>query len=449
MQETIAAIATPPGEGGIAIIRISGDRATEVAEKIFSGPVHSYPSHTAHLGQVVDREGGRIDTALLLLMRAPRSYTGEDTVELQCHGGIITSRKVLEAALAAGARPARPGEFTFRAFLNGKLDLAQAEAVQGLIGAKNEMAFEMASKHLEGALSKKIDAFQSTLFRIAAVMEAWVDFPDENLLFMPRQEWIDELEAIKNKMEKLLFTFHDGRRLYHGIELCIAGAPNVGKSSLMNALVDEERSIVTPIAGTTRDLLQQEMTLSGLHFRITDTAGIRQTEEMIEKEGIRRSKQAMKSADLTLFVIDSTKPLEEEENELLKTFLEEETVIVWNKIDLPEHKIGNLSFPYQVHISAKTRLGIEELKQVIEKMVWKGRALSKDEVVITTLRHKEALSEAIKGLDRVVEGLKEEISPEWLAPDLRGALSSLGKIRGTDITEEILSSIFSQFCIGK
>ena len=272
--ETIAAISTPPGEGGISIIRITGEQSIAVAAKIFSGAVASYQSHTAHLGVVCDVSGNRVDEALLLLMRAPRSFTGEDTVELQCHGGMIASRKVLEACLAAGARAALPGEFAFKAFMNGKIDLTQAEAIQKLISAKNEQAFAAAGKHLEGALSLKIQAFQKELIRLGAILEAWVDFPEEGLEFASQEEVIDTLQQLQEKMQNLLSTFEEGRKVEQGISLCIVGTPNAGKSSLMNALLDEERAIVTPLAGTTRDLLHENLTIGGLHFRLTDTAGI-------------------------------------------------------------------------------------------------------------------------------------------------------------------------------
>ena len=282
--ETIAAIATPPGEGGIAIIRISGEEAIRVADRIFSGEVTTYPSHTAHLGKVVDSNGKLIDKALLLIMRSPNSYTGEDTVEFQCHGGAIVSRRVLEAVLSAGALAALPGEFTFKAFINGKLDLAQAEAVQRLIGAKNDQALEMAGKQLEGTLSTKIQTYQRELTTLAAILEAWIDFPEEEIQFISKEEFLSNLQSIKCNMQNLLHTFHEGRKIDHGIEMCIVGPPNAGKSSLMNLLLDHDRAIVSSIAGTTRDLLHEEVMLNGLHFRLTDTAGIRRTRRVIEIE---------------------------------------------------------------------------------------------------------------------------------------------------------------------
>lgn len=446
--DTIAAIATPPGEGGIAIIRISGSSALSIAQQVFSGPVLSYHSHTVHWGIIKDKQGNKIDETLLLVMRAPRSYTGEDTVELHCHGGAIASKKVLEAVLVAGARPAVPGEFTFQAFMNGKIDLTQAESVQRLIGAKNEQAFEIAGRHLEGVLSKKISSFQEDLVRVTAILEAWVDFPEEGIEFATLESLLEELSKIKDKMQALLDTYHDGQRIEEGISLCIAGPPNAGKSSLMNALLQKERAIVTPIAGTTRDLIQEDLMLNGLHFRLIDTAGIRETEEIVEQEGIRRSKHAMDKADLILLVFDAAKPFGAEEETLLKQASMEKTIVIWNKIDLPVSEIKAVC-PYEVRISAKDRIGLDQLAKTIDRLIWQQGAPPKDEVLITTIRHKEALSQAIQGVSAVIKGLIQDVSPEFLTADLRKALMELGRIIGTDVGEDILSSIFSQFCIGK
>lgn len=449
MGETIAAIATPPGEGGISIIRISGRGAIGVASRLFSGPVASYSSHTAHLGSISNLEGVHLDQALLLVMRGPKSYTGEDTVELQCHGGMIASRKVLEAVLSAGARAAAPGEFTFKAFMNGKLDLSQAEAVQQLIGAKSEEAFAVAGKHLEGILSSKIHSFQERIVAIAAILEAWVDFPEEGLEFASQEEIIKDLIALREEMERLLKTFHDGKKLDQGIALCIVGAPNAGKSSLMNALLERNRAIVTPIAGTTRDLLFEEMTLGGLPFRLIDTAGIRETEEVIEKEGIRRSREALAEADLVLLVIDAAKNLDSEERHLLDIVPKQKTIVVWNKVDLPQKQNAINDFPFQVEISAREHTGLEKLKEVTSRLIWSEGAPSKDQIMITKSRHQEALFHSVRSLTTVIEGLYGGLSPEFLLSDLRLCLMELGRIIGLNITEDVLSSIFSQFCIGK
>lgn len=447
--ETIAAIATPPGEGGVAIIRISGDDALHVAARIFSGPVHQYRSHTAHFGQVRNAQGEHLDDVLLLVMLGSRSYTGEATVEIHCHGGSLITRRVLEAVLAAGARAALPGEFTFRAFLNGKMDLAQAEAVQTLICAKNERALDAAEQQLKGALSQSISHFQHTLTQIAAILEAWVDFPEEGLEFATMDEICDDLEKVCTSMEKLAATFHNGKILHDGLSLCLAGCPNVGKSSLMNALLDKDRAIVSHIPGTTRDVLEDHLRLNGLHLKLSDTAGIRETEEGIEQEGIRRTKQAMQEADLVLLVLDAHKGLTEEDQKLLKEVPPSKTIAVWNKIDLPCSELPLLQMSLTVKLSAKNREGLEELHQAIDRLIWENGPPSKEEIVITNIRHKEALLASTEAARRVQQGLRQSVSPEFLTIDIRQTLTELGKVIGSNVTEDILSAIFSKFCIGK
>ena len=451
--ETIAAIATPPGNGGVAIIRISGHAALGVAAKCFSGKIQSYKTHTAHYGQIINKQRLRVDDVLLLVMFGKRSYTGEDTVEIHCHGGSLITRRVLEVVLNCGARAARPGEFTFKAFMNGKLDLAQAEAVQELISAKNEKALDAAENQLQGSLSSKIRNFQEKITLIAAILEAFVDFPDEGLEFATTEEICDQLDSIAKDMEKLISTFHDGKILQDGISMCLIGCPNVGKSSLMNALLDKERAIVTDIAGTTRDTLEDEMRLNGLNFRLIDTAGIRETLEVIEKEGIRRSTLAMNEADLILFVVDNSRLPCDEDLKLAEKVPSENTILVLNKSDLPKSEMDNLKwlekFPHHVSISAKTKSGLDLLKIKIDEVIWKNGPPTHDALLLTNIRHKEALSDAYKYCRLVHDGLKTHISPEFLSMDIRDCLKSLGKIIGTDITEDILSAIFSKFCIGK
>lgn len=448
-DETIAAIATPPGEGGVAIIRISGKNAKLVASKIFTGPVHSYKTHTAHYGEIKNASDQRVDDVLLLPMWGKRSYTGEDTVEIHCHGGSLITRRVLEVVLAAGARAARPGEFTFRAFLNGKMDLAQAEAVQALISAKNEHALRSAENQLQGSLSHQISSFQKEVTSVAAILEAWVDFPDEGLEFASMDEVCDQLEKVQKRMEKLASTYQDGRIIHEGVSLCLVGSPNVGKSSLMNALLDKERAIVSDIPGTTRDILEDDLRLNGLNFRLMDTAGIRHSQEMIEQEGIRRSKKAMQEADLILLVLDASQPLSEADHTLMKQLPPSKTIAIWNKIDLPHPTFTSLSFPYVVHLSAKARLGLDLLKQKIDAVIWSHGPPEKDEILITQLRHREALVQSIEFCQKVVSGLRSGVSPEFISMDMRQCLKELGKIIGRNITEDILSEIFSKFCIGK
>lgn len=445
--ETIAAVATPPGEGAVAIVRISGNEATAVAAKIFSGPVESYASHTAHFGKILGSDGKKIDEVLLLVMRAPRSYTGEDTVEIQCHGGSLVTRLVLNEALKAGARAAGPGEFTFKGFMNGKLDLPQAEAVQQLIGSKNRLALQAASDQLEGRLSKKIQSYQKTIFDIAAIFEAWVDFPEEGLEFAGVDEVIEELSDVKNKMEKLRSTFDEGKMIHEGLSLCLIGLPNVGKSSLMNALLGSDRAIVTPIAGTTRDLIEESLKLGQLHFKLIDTAGIRESDDLIEQEGIRRSKAAFGRADLILYLLDAQVGITAEDRLLIEELPVKKTIAIWNKIDLCPHANLPLPFSHVISLSAKTSEGIEALKAAIDALIWKSE--SKEEILITNARHEQALCRAIMATELVIEGLKRGISPEFLSSDIRQILVELGTIIGTNITEDILTALFSKFCVGK
>lgn len=446
MNSTIAAIATAPGEGGVAIVRISGKEALKVADQIFSGDVFSYKSHTAHFGSVLcPKTEEFIDQALLLVMKGPNSYTGEDVVEIQCHGGSLLPRRVLSCALDAGAEAAGPGAFTFRAFMNGRIDLAQAEAVQALIGAKNELALQSAKEQLEGALSKRVLSLKEQLTEIGALLEAWIDFPDEDLPEEAKKSIDHKLANIKEELHRYLKSFDEGRVIHEGIHLALVGAPNVGKSSLLNALLDTDRAIVSPTAGTTRDIVQEKMRLAGLHILLTDTAGIRPTDDLIENEGIRRSKEMIEKADLLLVLLDAEKGLTKEDEALLKVIPQEKSLIVWNKIDIkaPSPVDGALM------ISAKTQEGIDRLKRAIEEKIWKEGAPSKEEIVITQVRHKEALSHAYKHVLVVQEGIEANTSPELLTSDLRASLSHLNTIIGTDIQEDILTKIFSTFCIGK
>ena len=447
--ETVAAIATPPGEGGVAIVRISGTQAVDVAARVYSGDVRGYTTHTVHFGRIVDGDHQPVDDVLLLKMMAPRSYTGEDVVEIHCHGGSLISRRVLDLVLSAGARQAYPGEFTFKAYINGKLDLAQAEAVQELIGAKNERALDAAKEQLSGLLSKRVYSFQKALTDVAAILEAWVDFPEEDLAFASFEEVCGQLEAVCFLMQELLDTYHDGRIVHEGLSLCLVGSPNVGKSSLMNALLDKERAIVSHVPGTTRDLIEDHLRLNGLNLRVMDTAGIRESDELIEREGIRRSRAALAEADLALLVLDATVPIGLQERDLLEQMPAGKLVVVWNKVDLPHDELPTLPLGPNVRISAKEKSGLEELKKAIDAVVWEHGPPSKEEVLITNVRHKEALGHAVTYCRAVIDGLRNDVSPEFLAADMRACLQELARILGTNVTEDILSAIFSKFCVGK
>lgn len=447
-EDTIAAIATPPGEGGIAVIRLSGPRAILIASQICSGPVLEYKSHTVHLTYVLDAKKEIIDEVLAIVMQGPRSFTGEDVVEIHCHGGNLIARKILNRLVDQEARLAAPGEFSYRAFQNGKMDLVQAEAIQTAISAKNDLALKAAEMQLAGKLSNQIRFLQKQITDIAAIIEAWVDYPEEGLEFATEDELKDELEAIAHTLKSLTLSFHDGKLFNSGLSLCLIGSPNVGKSSLMNALIGRDRAIVTDIPGTTRDLLSEDIRLGSLHFTLTDTAGIRETTEVVEIEGIKRSKIAAKEADLILLVLDASRSITKEDEALLTTLPLEKTIIIWNKIDQNETP-PFLDVPHIVHTSAKDLLGIEELKQTIHEVIWKGRMPDKSAVVITKERHYQAVKKALTLVEKALFDLRLATSPEFIAYDLRSSLYSLSQIIGTNVTEDILSSIFANFCVGK
>jgi tRNA modification GTPase len=442
MHDTIAAICTAPGAAALSVIRISGKEALAIGDKIFSKKTSLLPSHTAHFGKIVKSTGGALDEVILLVMLEGRSFTGENTIEIMCHGGVYVTQKVLNRIFEAGARAANPGEFTERAYRNGRIDLAQAEAIQTLIAAKNEEALLAAEKQLSGQLSIRIKELQASLTEITAILEAWVDYPEEGLEFATKEELLEMLETASSKMERLLSTFHDGKKLVNGISLCLLGAPNVGKSSLLNALLDEERAIVTNIPGTTRDLLHEEIRLKGHSFRITDTAGLRETEEVIEKEGIKRSKKAAESADLVLLLLDITKEPSSEEREWANL---PNCLIVYNKSDLP-HKEPKLS---GIAVSAKEKIGLDSLKDAILQKALPTTTSHSDQIILTQERHYLSLKKAQESLTTVISGFTTDISPEFLVFDLRASLKHLSAILGTNITEAILDSIFKKFCVGK
>jgi tRNA modification GTPase len=448
-DSTIAAIVTPPGEGGVAIIRVSGGDALNIVDGVFSGPVKEYKSHTVHLGRICDGES-LVDEALVIPMLKSRSYTGEDTVEIHCHGGVVVTRRVLEMVIRGGARVAQPGEFTFKAFMNGKMDLAQAEAVQSLIGARSETAAQVACEQLQGTISEKVLSFQEKLTTIAAMIEAWVDFPEEDIEFSPLDAVMQNLTVVSEAMQRLVDTFHEGKILQEGVAVCIVGAPNVGKSSLMNAILDKDRAIVTQIPGTTRDTLEESVRIRGVHIRLIDTAGIRDTYEEIEQEGIERSKKAIDKADIVIFVADASQGEREVEKEILAMIPKNKSIGIWNKKDLVREKtLPPLSCTRTLSLSAKEKKGLEELYDALYDVVWEEVKTSQEGVIVTNARHKKALENAIRGCETLIKGLAHGVSPEFLSLDMRMCLEELGTIIGTNISEDILTEIFSSFCIGK
>lgn len=448
-KDTIAALATPVGTSGVAIVRLSGPASLSILEKLSARPSSFFQSHQVYFLTLKDVKGAWLDDVIAIYMQSPRSFTGEDVVELQCHGSMLIVRKILQACYESGARAAHPGEFSFRAFSSGKIDLAQAEAIQELIHAKSELALESARRHLQGELSVKIRGWQKDLVHQAAILEAWVDFPEEGLEFASFEQVQESIEGVAESIEKVLATYHDGHLIAEGIRVCLLGRPNVGKSSLMNALLKKERSIVTDIEGTTRDVIEEQATLCSLNVRLIDTAGVREGAERVEQEGIRRTWQKVKEADLVLWILDASSGYTELDIQMSHQVPKEKTILVWNKSDLPHENLPDLGLPHVARISALEKQGLEELQAQIRDTVWTKGVSSQEEVLLTSLRHKKALEEALTSLRLVNEGLSEGISAEFVCSDMRRALVALAKVIGTDVTEDIITAIFSTFCLGK
>ncbi len=452
--DTIVAPATPPGQGGVGIVRLSGPQALVYLGTLFSGkcPAADMVSHHLYHGHLVNGKGERVDEVLAVVMRAPRSYTGEEVVEVHCHGGSQVMRNILDLFLIAGARMAGPGEFTQRAFLNGRLDLAQAEAVIEVIGARSERASRVAMDQLDGHLSQKINQFSAQLKESLALLEAHIDFPDDEVGSMDLSLLATTLQGVSLEIQTLTNSFDLGRALRDGINVLILGRPNVGKSSLMNALLGESRAIVTEIAGTTRDTLEEQLVLAGFPVRLIDAAGVRDTDDPVESDGVRRARDKAASADLVLVVVDGSSPLIEEDYMAIALCQPERAILVVNKSDQPQVcDLGLLqTFTAQVSVSAKHSMGLTELRNAIVERLNDDVGLSGDEgVVITERRHLDALLQAVSALSKVLTAVQHDTPFECLALDLRGALDALGQITGETTPDEILDQIFSRFCIGK
>jgi tRNA modification GTPase len=466
-QDTICAIATPVGEGGIGILRVSGEKAVEIAAHIVrlrtGRPLASLQSRRLYHADIVEAgatdegKAGALDEALVVVMRAPRSYTGEDTVEVHCHGGPFVLQTVSEALVRLGARLAEPGEFTKRAFLNGRLDLTQAEAVLDTIRAKTAGALRMAQAQLRGTLSKELDRLREGLIGTLAHVEAGIDFTEEDLAFIAADELISGLERALAEIAKLVESGREGRILREGVTAAIIGRPNVGKSSLLNALLSADRAIVTPIPGTTRDVLEEVANIRGVAVRLLDTAGLRETEDPIEQEGVRRSKAAGDGADLLLIVLDGSVPLSPADREFLSRNREKKWLLVVNKADLPggfdlaeigveEHDPRGTSV---VRISAKTGQGLDDLRDRIKAVTLETDFEPGERAAITRLRHQVALARVSQALANALGSARAGLPGELVAMDLRAAIDGLGEITGTVTTEDILDRIFRDFCIGK
>lgn len=455
--DTIAAIATAMSNSGIGIVRISGDEALEVADRIFrpkkgSRKVSDMETHTIHYGYVVDGEE-IVDEVMLLIMKAPRSYTCEDTIEIDCHGGVLVMKKILETVLKYGARPAEPGEFTKRAFLNGRIDLSQAESVIDVINAQNELALKSSVSQLQGAVLEKIKDIRAVVLHEIAFIESALDDPEHVSLDGYPEQLHGIMSDAHAKVKKLLDSSDNGKMLKEGINTAIVGKPNAGKSSLLNILVGEERAIVTEIAGTTRDILQEQIQIGGIGLNVIDTAGIRDTEDIVEKIGVNKSREYIEKADLIIYVVDSSTELDENDQEIIEAIQDKKAIVLLNKSDLDTKTDATvlekrLNKPI-LSISAKNNTGIHELEKLIEEMFFSGKLSFNDEVYITNIRQKNALAEAESSLKMVLQSIDDGMPEDFFTIDMMNAYEVLGTIIGESVGEDLVNEIFSKFCMGK
>lgn len=456
--DTIAAIATAMSSAGIGIVRISGEEAVSIIDKIFQRKggrlLAECETHTIHYGHIYDGEEV-IDEVMVLLMRGPRSYTREDTVEIDCHGGVYVTKRILETVIKYGARPAEPGEFTKRAFLNGRIDLSQAESVIDVIHAKNEFALKSSMKQLSGVLSARVEELRGTILHEIAFIESALDDPEHISLEGYAKRLLTVAENSKQKIRRLLETSDNGRILKEGINTVIIGKPNAGKSSLLNALVGEERAIVTNIAGTTRDVLEEQIILDGITLNITDTAGIRETEDIVEKIGVDKAKKQLLNADLIIYVADTSTKLDENDYEIMELLKNRQAIVLMNKSDLRavttmEELRAHLDKDCRIiSISAKEQTGMEELTKMIQQMFFQGEVTFNDEVYITNIRHKTALQEALSSLELVVQSIEGGLPEDFYSIDLMNVYESLSSIAGESVGDDLVNEIFGKFCMGK
>ncbi|MGM0501531.1 MAG: tRNA uridine-5-carboxymethylaminomethyl(34) synthesis GTPase MnmE [Bacillota bacterium] len=457
-DDTIAAIATAVGESGIGIIRISGAEAIAIADNIFESiknkKLNDVETYTAHYGHILDQESQVIDEVIALVMKEPKTYTTEDVVEINCHGGTVVLRKILDLVLDQGARLAEPGEFTKRAFLNGRIDLAQAEAVADLIQSKTEASMQVALDQLEGGLSEEVNAIKQDVVSLLAHLEATIDFPEDEIDDFDSEELAVRIDAVQQQLEDLLATSERGKILKEGIEAAIVGRPNVGKSSLLNSLVREKRAIVTDIPGTTRDIIEEVINIDGIPVKIIDTAGIRNAEDQIEKIGVEKSEEYLAKAELILLVVDISAGITAADEQLLKDAQGKEVVVIANKLDLDHQlelkKIKNIlpEAPI-VKTAAIANQGINELEDAISELVYSGQVNANEETMVSSLRHKKALQRAEQNIADVKEAFEKGLANDFLTIDLRAALEAINEITGDAIGEDIIDQIFADFCLGK
>lgn len=457
MEDTIAAVATAMAASGIGIVRISGSKSREIADRVYRSKggkkrLKDQPSHTIQYGYICQGEEV-IDEVLVMLMDGPRSYTGEDTVEIDCHGGVLAVKRVLEAVISQGARPAEPGEFTKRAFLNGRIDLSQAEAVMDVINAQSEYALKSSVGQLRGSVQKIIKEIRQDILYQIAFIESALDDPEHISIDGYGENLYKEVKTQKAKIENLLETFQEGKLMKEGIKTVILGKPNAGKSSLLNTLVGEERAIVTDIAGTTRDILEETILLHGISLRMIDTAGIRNTEDVVEKIGVKKALESAKDADLILYVVDSSLPLDENDQEIIELLKDRKAIVILNKADLAqvvtEEELRQRTSRPVVMVSAKEEQGIDALEKQIQEMFFEGQLSFNEQVYITNVRHRAALEEARESLEMVEKSIEDQMPEDFFSIDLMNSYEALGKIIGESVGEDLVNEIFSKFCTGK
>jgi tRNA modification GTPase len=459
IDDTIAAIATAPGEAGIGIVRLSGPLAVDILDQVFVASkgksIKDFPSRRLTHGYIVNpHTHDKVDEALVVYMKGPNTYTAEDVAEIDCHGGIVPVRKILGLVLSLGARMAEPGEFTKRAFLNGRIDLSQAEAVMDIISAKTEKGFDIALGQLEGSLSKEVGKIRNNVLEMIAHITVNIDFPDEDIEEITYQSLEKQAQGIVEAIAVFLSTAHTGKIIREGLKTVIIGKPNVGKSSLMNALLKESRAIVTEVPGTTRDVIEEYVSIQGIPLKIVDTAGIRETEDIVEKIGVERSKEFFNKSDLIIFVLNASEPLTEEDRQIIHLVHERDAIILLNKADLPmvvdEEGIQEmLPGKKVIKISVTEGIGLKELEDTIVHMVYGGQVKHRDLSLVTNVRHQNALERAKKSMEDAVVAIQRNMPLDFVEVDVRNCWQHLGEITGDTVGEDIIDQIFANFCLGK
>ena len=457
-KDTIAAIATAPGNSGIGIIRVSGDQAKEIVDRIFVNPKNehillSMESHTISYGFLLN-ENGYLDEVMVSFFKGPKSFTAEDTVEISCHGGIYVLQKALELLIKNGARLSEPGEFTKRAFLNGRIDLSKAEAVMDIISSDSEIALKNSVSQLRGSIYQKINEDRDKIINETAFIESALDDPEHISYDEHKDDFVKVINEVKKDIEEMIASTENGRIIKDGIKTVIVGKPNAGKSSLLNFISGSDRAIVTDIAGTTRDIIEERIRLDDITLSLVDTAGIRNTDDIVENMGVQKAKEYLNMADLVLYVVDSSIPLDDNDREIIGLLKEKKCIIIYNKTDLvsevDEKELNDIfNDTYVIKTSLLYNEGFEELKKAIKDMFISGKIDSNDDIIITNLRHKEALTDALSSLKNVTDSVENMLPEDFYSVDMIDAYSSLGRIIGKEVDDDLVNTIFSRFCMGK